>query len=66
MTDFILTFLFYYGVAAGIVTILMGIWCWRKIQLQNKIERERARRPYLVSHWPDAQVRQNLRGWSHK
>ena len=52
MMEFILTFLFYYGVAAGIVTVLVGVWCWRKVQRQNELERRRA----ILG-------RANVRGW---
>ena len=53
MTEYLLTFFFYYGVAASIVTVLVGLWCWRKIQRQNELER-------LRHTWAG---RANVKGW---
>jgi hypothetical protein len=52
--ELVTTILLYWGIASGITTLLIGLWCWRKIQYQNKMERLRHQLGY----------RANLRGWS--
>lgn len=53
MTEIILAFLYYWGIAAGVATILMMLWAWRQVRRQDEAERIRHSLGY----------RQNVKGW---